>query len=921
MDRSNHSPTQKSKRERRRSVVRTGTWRFWFVSKVRDNFRTLSEILIALPMLVALMGAMLGILCQHWLELSVALSLGICTICALIVCVGNKFKLSLFCCRATSLVSLMALMAGLYQLEIEVRPTDRLRDHATSRWKPVILEGTIREATRYRPQIPRQAFAELTNDVSVEDVIDDKTATEPEPVWTSLMALEVSRIVNGNESCETYGLVTVAVDGMLEGYLPGDHVQIAGRMILIGPVRNPGEPDYQEWMQRRGEWVRFRAESAEAIEKLGVDYSRYWMKRWLAYFGHVGRQQLAQHLPEPQCSLAAALLLGQREQVGNETNEKLLATGTIHLLSISGLHVEMIAVSLMMLAIIMRLPRSVSLWGIGVIVLTYAMVTGSNPPVVRATVLVLGVLSGRWMGRPASVFNMLGLAGVSLLVYQPSLLFDLGTELSFLAVFCLVLLSRSDAEIANQTSEAKGSANEAGAKANSEELRNKGVFRSWLLNVSWPWFKSMCSMNLGVWLATTPLVLYHFNILSPIALLLNILLWLPVLVAMLSGLALMVFGWIPGVGTCLGWICLYSMISIEVLVDWGYAVHGGHVWLPEPSWFWLILAYVLVGLCMLFMIWQVRWRFVATAVMLIWIVVGGSDGWWGPAGIWREANSNAGVSTQIHGDLRIQVLDVGHGSAVVIRLPDGAAWLYDAGRLGDQQQVYKTISQALWQLRVARLDGIILSHADADHYSGMRGVVGRFVVDRFAAGPRQWEHSSPEIQSLHRQLQARQIGLLEWNRGDELKLGQVVLRVIHPPHGQMVGSDNARSVCMLLEYAGRKVLLPGDLESPGMEQVAQLPSPNCDVVMAPHHGSLSGNPRAFLDWCGADWVLISGSERAQSAAVLDVYGAAGREVYVTAKERALELRVMANGNMELSHWNENDWEQIRKNDKQVAIAK
>jgi competence protein ComEC len=128
----------------------------------------------------------------------------------------------------------------------------------------------------------------------------------------------------------------------------------------------------------------------------------------------------------------------------------------------------------------------------------------------------------------------------------------------------------------------------------------------------------------------------------------------------------------------------------------------------------------------------------------------------------------------------------------------------------------------------------------------------------------------------------------------------------------MVGSDNARSVCVILEFAGRKILLPGDLESPGMEQVAMLPKPDCDVVMAPHHGSLSGDPKVFLDWCEATWVLISGSERADSPAVHAVYGASGREVYVTAREQALEVRVAWDGGMTLSHWKEMTWELIRE---------
>jgi competence protein ComEC len=871
-------------------------------------WKAIAEPLLAVPLMIALVTAILGILLQGYFQLSAVVLLTLTTVLVTSLFFAVGLRRHIGWQRLLAILTICILAAALSQLESSAKRPDTLGLQASMQWQPVVFEGVVRDPLRYRPQLPRLAAA-VTTPVASSPVVDGSEVEQPQ--WTTLIPLEVTSIVDGPTRRDVAGYATLAVEGMLENYLPGDPIRAAGRMALIGPPRNPGEPDYQEMMQRRGELVRLRCDDAEAIELIeGFSYRWIW-KRSLAYLGRLGRQRLAAHLAEPQCSLASALLLGQREQVSNQTNEELLATGTIHLLSISGLHVEMIAISLLMFGTLIRVPRPFALWGTAVLVLIYAMITGSNPPVVRATVLVLAVLSGRWMGRPASVYNTLGLAGLSLLIYQPSLVYDLGTELSFLAVFCLVRLSRPMADTSRDA--AKESTSTKGAEPEELNQRTSRLYSiaAWLRQRVVPWLVSLSSMNVGVWLATAPLVLYHFHIVSPIALLLNVLLWLPVLVTMLAGLALMVLGWIPYLGHLLGKLCEVSIGTIEMLVHWGYQLRGGHVWMPAPSWNWLVIAYVFIGLS-LALLWQRQSaRLTAALLLIMWLIVGCADGLWGKAGIWREMKvAQWLLPTSDEGELRVQILDVGHGSAVVIRLPDGSAWLYDAGRLGDQQQVYKMISQALWELRIARLDGVILSHADSDHYSGMEGIVRRFMVDRFVAGPRQWEHSSPAIQSLHRLLQHREIELVTWQRGSWQQLGGATFRVLHPEPDERTGSDNSRSLCMVVEYAGRKVLLPGDIESPGMQQITLQTSPSCDVVMAPHHGSLAGTPREFLQWCGAQYVLISGSDRADQPAVHAVYGAEGRKVFITARQQAFDLRIDASGQLDLWHWLIDGWKPL-----------
>ena len=118
----------------------------------------------------------------------------------------------------------------------------------------------------------------------------------------------------------------------------------------------------------------------------------------------------------------------------------------------------------------------------------------------------------------------------------------------------------------------------------------------------------------------------------------------------------------------------------------------------------------------------------------------------------------------------------------------------------------------------------------------------------------------------------------------------MTIDVIHPPRDGVVGSDNANSITLAVEYAGRRLLLPGDLETPGLEDViAELPV-DCDVLMAPHHGSRRSDPPGFAAWSTPEWVVISGGADSDPE-VEHTYAAAGATVLNTGKLGAIEFTV------------------------------
>ena len=135
---------------------------------------------------------------------------------------------------------------------------------------------------------------------------------------------------------------------------------------------------------------------------------------------------------------------------------------------------------------------------------------------------------------------------------------------------------------------------------------------------------------------------------------------------------------------------------------------------------------------------------------------------------------------------------------------------------------------------------------------------------------------------------------LRQNRDSPLKRnrdGPLTIEVLHPPRRGVLGSDNANSIVLAVEFQGRRLLLTGDLESPGLDDVLAEEPYDCDLLMAPHHGSRYSHPPDMERWSSPEWVVISGSRSDWQPAVARAYAAGGAVVLHTARTGALRASI------------------------------
>ena len=478
---------------------------------------------------------------------------------------------------------------------------------------------------------------------------------------------------------------------------------------------------------------------------LWLDNRRYW-----------SRNQLFECIDSPTAApLAAALLLGWREEIDPEINDAFARTGTTHLLAVSGLQLQALAVALMLLFRVAGLRRRPSYVIVGMTMLGYAMLVGLAPSVVRSTVMTITFCLAAFAERLARPANTLSLAAMLTLGVNPMYLFDVGCQLSFLAIGALVWLVSPACALVWQTIRDEFGArlfqSSSGARRARAALRTRGGAAA--MRRTGVWVVDGVVASTVVWLAAVPLVAFRFHLVSPIGIILNIPL-IPITTAalLLGGLSLVLSAaWAP-LGWPLAWAAAWLLELTKTIVLWGVAQPWGHRFVVGPIWEWVLVFYVLLALATLVATTMPRLPAQSLTGRLrhhcSLVARGGLVSY--PAGCSPEVR---------HGDatLEAEFLAVGHGLAVILHTPDGQTLLYDCGRLGDPTVGRRIIAPALWARGVSRIDTVFLSHADQDHYDGLPDLLDRFPIKEVRLPPDFAGEDNPLAIELIEQLKARGI--------------------------------------------------------------------------------------------------------------------------------------------------------------------
>lgn len=553
---------------------------------------------------------------------------------------------------------------------------------------------------------------------------------------------------------------------------------------------------------------------------------------------------LGQGMPAREAELARGFVLGEDEGIDERTKEDFRRAGLSHLLAVSGENVTLLALLAMPLLGALGIPlRERLLWVLGLIVV-YVPVAGAGPSIQRAGVMgALGVLATLG-GRRGSRLYALVLAAVVTLAIDSGVAADVGWQLSFAAVLGILLLATS--------------------------LRRAIVSRLG----SGSWRRALAegvAVTVAATLATAPLIAYHFETLSTTTLLANVLAMPAVAPAMWLGMLSAGLAQVPGlpVGPLNGLNALLLAYIAQVAAwcaapDWAEL----HVRLGAAG---LFAAYLGIGLALLLGAYLARLGHLRTvgrglALLAIPLLLGAVI----PA-------RGSGSPPSPPNGLRVEVLDVGQGDAILLQPAGAPAVLVDGGPPGDG------LRGKLEGAGVSSLGAAVITHDQSDHAAGIEELLGNFPVRQLVFGrlSRRTIAAAAEAGAVPQRVAA----------GQELRSGGLHLRVLWPPPELLreAGGEDPNRLALVLEarWSDFTMLLTADAEA---EAVPLDPGP-IDVLKVAHHGSEDAGLGALLDRIRPQLAVISVGED-------NPYGHPTRSTLATlARHRVPTLRTDEDGDV------------------------
>ncbi len=671
-----------------------------------------------------------------------------------------------------------------------------------------------------------------------------------------ILLVDVQRIISSGTPQPIQGRIRLTWREPQGAVMYGNHVSFTTRVREPFGTLNPGGFHYGNYLKRKGIQAVATVVGPDGVTKLNIRQATIWgslmgrVDQWRGAIHHAATTSLS----PPALGLFLGMIIGEQSFIEQDIRDAFMASGTVHILSISGSHLGLLALVVFAGArwSFRRLPASwfeqISIYLTATqfsVVMTLPLVTfymllaGAEMATVRSWIMIVVCCLGIWLGRERNLVTALAVAALFMVLPHPEAIHDISFQLSYLSVAAIgmVLLARKTED-----------PDELGALvAESHEAP------SWFASI-WDKSKLAWLMTLAVSLTTVPVVAYYFHQIPWLGLFTNM------VIVPLVGIVVIPLGLLAGIAVLvsgaetlpLGMVNQWVFDLFAQMVVGLSQMPGAEWYVASPSissifLFWGLLA----GVVLLRHRPIVRWSCLTLLVgILVWWA-------WSPRTNWEP------------GTLRVTFLDVGQGDATFLELPDGQTVLIDGGPAYRRLDMGRAvIGPYLWNRGIHRIDHVVATHPQWDHVGGLPWVLQTFDVGEY------WSNGVPRSRAFYQRLQTavdaadldEQVGVAG---SDIIGSGPCSLSVLSPSAKEnslklvatqeISGKElNNRSLVLRLDCGQHSLLFTADAEQEALEQLQHLlQGYSANIVKVPHHGAKSSLHAGWIKQIEAQAMVVS----------------------------------------------------------------
>jgi len=645
---------------------------------------------------------------------------------------------------------------------------------------------------------------------------------------TSGFYLKLTEVKAVDGWAKVRGMVRVQVDTPILDLKPGDYIEAYCLLDRFKPATNPGQFDMAKHLAGRGVFISASVESRGGIELLETPPTALFTRLKIKV-RQVAAEALLGSVPpdEPGRGLVEALLLGYRGDIDSDTYRAFKRTGLLHYVSLSGTHFGVLIGIVWWLGKTAGLTKRSRAAVCTVAIAVFLLVVPAQAPTTRSGIIAWVFCASVLLRRHANPFNTLSLAAIILLLIRPSQLFAVDWQLSFACVLGILLFTESIRRRLDET--ADGLADELDYR---RFWRAAKIIRKLAGMVVLP-----LSVGFGAWLGGAGILLACFYTITPMASIWTLLV-LPLMGAILTlgFVKIILFFLLPTVSAALGVVVTglsdVFIRAVKLFADVDFTgIMIGHV----PVWL-VVFFYVFILLAFFA---HFRRPFIKKSVCTVMAAM--------------LAASIGGIKWQRthRGELILTCLDVSHGQVIFAQLPGGGNILFDAGSLHISDPGRRIVAPFLDYEGISRIDTVLISHNDIDHINAIPEVVEHLPVGRIYANEAFFADAEERGAAKFLGDYLNKAGMKIERVTPDFDLGgKTRIKSLWPDARPVAGgqfSENDRSLVLLVEFAGRRILLCSDIEKPAQNEILRLyPNLRADIVLAPHHGSIRTTDTDFL---------------------------------------------------------------------------